>query len=156
MSFDINYYTNTVKQLKIVRQVVKVVNRTVKSKHCQHPLDILPLHGRLWSVITAVEAEEIWPDFCPPAFLGSSHVPVCFPPFLSSSISAAASLPPSISHVRQICRSRSYFQCPSQLDVPSAFKLCFLSFFLLHLWFFFSFHTAVGLCLAWGFFHNPK
>ncbi len=41
---------------------------------------------------------------------------------LSSSISAAASLPPSISHVRQICRSRSYFQYPSQLDVSSAFK----------------------------------
>lgn len=151
MSFDA---VSTVKWLKLVKPVVKVVNGFVRSKRCQHPLDILPLHGRLWSVITAVEAEEIWPDFCPPAFLGSSRGPVRLPPVLSSSIFTAASLPTSISHVRQICRSCSYSQCPSQLDVPSAFKLCFLSFFHTSV-VIFSFHTAVGLCLAWGF-HNTK
>ncbi len=150
-----NYYTNTVKQRKIVKQVVKVVNGTVKSKHCQHPLDILPLHGRLWSVITAVEAEEIWPDFFPPAFLGSSRVPVCLPLFL---------------HIRRCLSASLHISCATNLQkslvlpVPKparyllSLKALLPSFFLTSLaicLFIYFFHTAVGLCLAWGF-HNPK
>lgn len=90
MYFDINYYTNTVKQLKLVKQVVKVVKW-----HCEvQTLSASTGHFAFtWeTVITAVEAEEIWPDFCPTVFLGSSRVPVCLPLFLHIRCCLSASL----------------------------------------------------------------
>lgn len=95
-------------------------------------------------MITAVEAEEIWPDFCPPAFLGSSRGPVCLPLLPSSSIST---LHPSISHVRQIRKSHSFSHTiprPATVHVPSAFKLLFS----LDIFFFFRFLAPPALLLA--------